>query len=60
MIHKTSVLMHKSSCIPLKILKLLNKTEQRSNNVGETVVVFPHISGETLGAPVRFVGITKA
>ena len=60
MIRKTSLLRHKSPCLPLKIFKLLNKTEERSNNVGKTVVIFPHISGETLVALVRLVGITKA
>ena len=43
-----------------KIFKLLNKREERPNNVGETVVIFPHIYCETLGSLVRLVGITKA
>ena len=60
MIRKTSLLRHESTCLPLKILKLLNKREERSNNVGKTVVIFTHVSGETLGALVRLVGITKA
>ena len=60
MICKISFFSHKSPCLPLKIFKLLNKREERSNNVGKTVVIFPHISGETLGALVRLVGITKA
>ena len=60
MIRKTSYLRHKSPYLPLKIFKLLNKREERSNNVEKTVAIFPHISGETLGAPVRLVGITKA
>ena len=60
MIGKTSLLMHESPCLPLKIFKLLNKREERSNNVGKTVVIFPHISGETLGTLVRLVGTTKA
>ena len=30
-----------------------------SNNVGKAVVIFPHISGETLGALVRLVRTTK-
>ena len=60
MIRKTSLLRHESPCLPLKIFKLLNKREERSNNVEKTVAIFPHISGETLGAPVRLVGITKA
>ena len=47
-------------CLSLGFFKLLNKREERSNNVGKTVVIFPHISGETLGALVRLVGITKA
>ena len=51
---------HESPCLPLKIFKLFNKREEWSNNVGKTVVIFPHISGETLGALVRLVGITKA
>ena len=58
MIHKTSLLRHESPCIPLKIFKLLNKSEERSNNVEKTVVIFPHIFRET-GALVRLVGITK-
>ena len=60
MIRKTSLPRHESPCLPLKIFKVLNKSEERSNNVGKTVVIFPHISGETLGALVRLVGITKA
>ena len=60
MIRKTSLLRHESPCLPLKIFKLLNKREEWSNNVGKTVVIFPHISGETLGALVRLVVITKA
>ena len=59
MIRKTSLLRHESPCLPLKIFKLLKKREERSNNVGKTVVIFPHISGETLGALVHLVGITK-
>ena len=59
MIRKTSFLRHESPCLPLKIFKLLKKREERSNNVGKTVVIFPHISGETLGALVHLVGITK-
>ena len=39
--------------------KLLNKREERSNNVEKTIVIFPHISGETLGAVVLLVGITN-
>ena len=60
MIRKTSLLRHESPCLPLKIFKLLSKREKESNNVGKTVVIFPHISVETLGALVRVVGITKA
>ena len=59
MIRETSLLRHESSCLPLTIFKLLNKSEERSNNIGKTVVIFPHISGET-GALVRLVGIAKA
>ena len=55
-----SLLRHESPCLPLKIFKLLNKREERSNNVRKTVVVFPDIFHETLGALVRLVGITKA
>ena len=51
---------HESPCLPLKAFKLLNKREERSNNVGKTVVIFTYISGETLGALVRSAGITKA
>ena len=47
-------------CLPLKIFKLLNKREERSNNVGKTVVILPHIFCETLGALVRLVEIAKA
>ena len=39
---------------------ILNKREERSNNVGKTVVTFPHIFCEMLGALVRLIGITKA
>ena len=53
MIRKTSLLNHESPCLPLKIFKLLNKREERPNNVGKTVVIFPHISGETSGASGR-------
>ena len=60
MVRKASLLRHESPCLPLKIFKLLNKTEERRNYVGKTFVIFPCISGETLGAPVRLVGITKA
>ena len=60
MIRKRSLLRHESPCPPLKYFKLLNKREERSNNVGKTVVIFLHISGETLGALMRLVGITKA
>ena len=56
MVRNTSLLRHESPCLPLKIL---NKTEERRNYVGKTLVIFPCISGETLGAPVRLVGITK-
>ena len=60
MIGKTSFLSHKSPCFPLKIFKLLNNREERSNNVGKTKVIFPHALRETLGAFVHLVGITKA
>ena len=60
MIRKTSLLRHESQCLPLKNFKLLNKSEEWSNNVGKTVVIFPHISGETLDALVRLAEITKA
>ena len=59
MIGKSSFLSHKSLILPLKIFKLLNKREKRSNNVGKTVTIFPHIFCETLGALVHLVGITK-
>ena len=59
MIRETSLLRHESSCLPLTIFKLLNKSEERSNNIGKTVVIFSHISGET-AALVRLVGIAKA
>ena len=48
LIDKTSFFTHKSPCLPLKMFKLLNKTEERSNNVRKTVVIFPHIFRETL------------
>ena len=60
MIRKTSLLRHESPCLPLKIFKLLNKREEWRNYVGKTLVIFPRISGETLGAPVPLVGTTKA
>ena len=60
MICKISFFSHKSPCLPLKIFKLLNKREERSNSVGKTIVIFPHIFRETLGALVRLVRITKA
>ena len=40
MICKISFFSHKSPCLPLKIFKLLNKREERSNNVGKTLVIF--------------------
>ena len=60
MIRKTSLLRHESPCLPTKIFKLLNKREERSNNVGKTVVIFPYIFCETLGALVRLEGTAKA
>ena len=60
MIRKTPLFSHESPCPPLKIFKLLNQREERWNNVGKTVVIFPHIFREMLGALVRLVGITKA
>ena len=60
MIRKTSLLRHESPCLPLKVFILLNKREERSNNVGKTAVIFLNISGETLGVLVPLVGITKA
>ena len=60
MIGKTSFFSHKSPCLSLKIFKLLSKREERSNNVGKTIVIFAHILCETLGALVHLVGITKA
>ena len=60
MIRKTSFFSHKKPCLALKIFKLLTKKEERSNNVGKTVVNFPHIFFEKLGALVRLVGIIKA
>ena len=55
-----SLLRHESPCLPLKIFKLLNKREERTNNAGKTVVIFPHIFHEMLGVLVRLVGTTKA
>ena len=53
MIRETLFFTHKSSCLPLKIFKLLNKREERSSNKRKTVVIFPHVFRETLGALVR-------
>ena len=58
MIRKTSSLNHESLCHPLKIIKLMNKREERWNNVGKTAVIFPQIFREALGGLVRL-GITK-
>ena len=58
MIRKTSSLNHESPCHPLKIIKLMNKREERWNNVGKTAVIFPQIFHEALGGLVRLV-ITK-
>ena len=44
----------------MKVFKLLNKTEERWNNVGKTAVIFPQIYRETLGALVHLLGITRA
>ena len=60
MIYETLFLSHGSPCLPLKIFKLLNQREERSNNVRKTVVTFPNIFREMLGALVRLVGIKKA
>ena len=60
MIRETSLLRHESPSLPLNIFKLLNEREERSNNVGKTVAIFPHIFRETLGALVLFLGIPKA
>ena len=60
MIRNTSFFSHKSQFLPLQIFKLLNKREKRSNDVGKTVVIFPHFFRETIGTLVRLVGITKA
>ena len=43
-----------------KNIKLLNKSEERSNNVGKTVIIFPHNFGKALGALARFVRISRA
>ena len=59
MIHKTSFFTHKFPCLPLKIFKLSNKREERSNHVKKSVVIAPHNSREKLGAIVHLVGITK-
>ena len=59
MIHKTSLLRQEFPCLPLKIFKLLKKKEERSNNVGKTVVIFRHISGEKLAGLALLVGIAK-
>ena len=60
MIGKTSFFSHKSPCLPLKIFKLMNKREEQSNNVGKTVVIFPHIFRETLGALVHLSVLKRA
>ena len=59
MIRKTSVFTHKSSFLYLKVFKLLNKREERSNNVGKTIVIFPYIFRETLGALESLLEITN-
>ena len=59
MIRKTSFLKHESPSYPLEIFKLLNKREERWNNVGETAVIFPQIFQKMLGAPVNLLGIKK-
>ena len=59
MIRKTSLLRHKSTRL-LRIFGLLNKREEHANNVGKTVVIFPYIFCEMLGALVRLVGTAKA
>ena len=41
MIRKTSFFSYKSPCLPLNIFKLLNKREERSNNVGKTASILP-------------------
>ena len=51
-----------SPCYPLKTIKsfeLLNKREERRNNVGKTVVIFPQIFRQTLGAIVILLGILQ-
>ena len=60
MIRKISFPRHESPRLPQKIFKLLNKREERLNNLGKTVVIFSHISGKNLGALLGLVGITKA
>ena len=60
MIRKTSLLNQESLWRTLKIFKVLNKREERWNNVGKTAVIIPQIFRETLGALVRLLGITKA
>ena len=39
MIRKTSLPRHESPCLPLKTFKLLNKREERSNNIRKTVLI---------------------
>ena len=58
-IRKTSFLNQESPCGTLNIFKVLNKREERWNNVGKTAAIIPQISCETLGALVRLLGITK-
>ena len=60
MIHETLFLRHESPCLPLKILKLLKKRVERSNNEQKKVIIFRQIFSETLGALMRLLGITKA
>ena len=60
MIRRTSFFSHHSPCLRLKIFRLLNKKEERSNNVGKTVVISLHIFREKLSALARLLGITKA
>ena len=60
MTHKTLFLNDDSLCHPLEIFKLLNKRDERWNNVRKTAVIFHQIFRETLVALVRLLRITKA
>ena len=58
-LHDSSDVNRESPCHPLKIFKLFNEREERSNNVQKTTVIFPQIFHQTLVALLSLLGITK-